>query len=77
MWLLSRSTGLLVRLARDDPDLVICGLAYVWLADRRPPSVEPLAATVLAGDRYDDIGAMQATIEAAGWTSLRQAAIDR
>ena len=31
---------------------VICGLPYVWLADRRPPSVEPLAAPVLAGDRY-------------------------
>jgi hypothetical protein len=31
---------------------VICGLPYVWLADRRPPSVAPLAAPVLAGDRY-------------------------
>ena len=31
---------------------VICGLPYVWLADRRPPAVEPLAAPVLAGDRY-------------------------
>jgi phosphonate transport system substrate-binding protein len=31
---------------------VICGLPYVWLADRRPPPVEPLAAPVLAGDRY-------------------------
>jgi phosphonate transport system substrate-binding protein len=31
---------------------VICGLPYVWLADRRPPSVEPLAAPVLAGARY-------------------------
>jgi phosphonate transport system substrate-binding protein len=31
---------------------VICGLPYVWLADRRPPSVEPLAAPVLAGGRY-------------------------
>ena len=32
---------------------VICGLPYVWLADRRPPPVEPLAAPVLAGARYD------------------------
>jgi phosphonate transport system substrate-binding protein len=32
---------------------VLCGLPYVWLADRRPPPVEPLAAPVLAGDRYD------------------------
>jgi phosphonate transport system substrate-binding protein len=31
---------------------VICGLPYVWLAARQPPSVEPLAAPVLAGDRY-------------------------
>jgi phosphonate transport system substrate-binding protein len=31
---------------------VICGLPYVWLAARRPPAVEPLAAPVLAGDRY-------------------------
>jgi phosphonate transport system substrate-binding protein len=31
---------------------VICGLPYVWLAARRPPSVEPLAAPILAGDRY-------------------------
>ena len=31
---------------------VICGLPYVWLADRRPPPVEPLAAPVLSGDRY-------------------------
>jgi phosphonate transport system substrate-binding protein len=31
---------------------VICGLPYVWLADRRPAPVEPLAAPVLAGDRY-------------------------
>jgi len=31
---------------------VICGLPYVWLADRRPPPVEPLVAPVLAGDRY-------------------------
>jgi phosphonate transport system substrate-binding protein len=31
---------------------VLCGLPYVWLADRRPPPVEPLAAPVLAGDRY-------------------------
>jgi phosphonate transport system substrate-binding protein len=31
---------------------VICGLPYVWLADRQPPPVEPLAAPVLAGDRY-------------------------
>jgi phosphonate transport system substrate-binding protein len=31
---------------------VICGLPYVWLADRRPPPVEPLAAPVLSGPRY-------------------------
>jgi phosphonate transport system substrate-binding protein len=31
---------------------VICGLPYVWLADRHPASVEPLAAPVLDGDRY-------------------------
>jgi len=31
---------------------VICGLPYVWLAARRPPAVEPLAAPVLTGDRY-------------------------
>jgi phosphonate transport system substrate-binding protein len=31
---------------------VICGLPYVWLADRRPPPVEPLAAPVLHGPRY-------------------------
>jgi phosphonate transport system substrate-binding protein len=31
---------------------VICGLPYVWLADRHPAPVEPLAAPVLAGDRY-------------------------
>jgi phosphonate transport system substrate-binding protein len=39
--------------AEGEADLgVICGLPYVWLADRRPPPVEPLAAPVLAGDRY-------------------------
>jgi phosphonate transport system substrate-binding protein len=27
---------------------VICGLPYVWLAARRPPPVEPLAAPVLS-----------------------------
>jgi phosphonate transport system substrate-binding protein len=38
---------------RGEADVgVICGLPYVWLADRRPPPVEPLAAPVLAGDRY-------------------------
>ena len=38
---------------RGEVDLgVICGLPYVWLAARRPPPVEPLAAPVLAGDRY-------------------------
>ena len=31
---------------------VLCGLPYVWLADRQPPPVEPLAAPVLAGPRY-------------------------
>jgi phosphonate transport system substrate-binding protein len=31
---------------------VICGLPYVWLADRRPPPVEALAAPVLSGARY-------------------------
>ena len=36
-----------------DADLgVICGLPYVWLADRHPAPVEPLAAPVLAGARY-------------------------
>ena len=123
----------------------ICGLPYVWLAARRPPPVEPLAAQVLAielrdrptlaeglrvvgafgpstiqpvvaasrlpgplkdqvrdllvglgddpaarpvldyglierftpmGDAdYDDIRAMLAAIEAAGWTSLTQRAV--
>jgi phosphonate transport system substrate-binding protein len=39
---------------RGEADIgVICGLPYVWLADRHPPPVEPLAAPVLAGDRYD------------------------
>jgi phosphonate transport system substrate-binding protein len=38
---------------RGEADLgVICGLPYVWLADRRPAPVQPLAAPVLAGDRY-------------------------
>jgi phosphonate transport system substrate-binding protein len=38
---------------RGEADLgVICGLPYVWLAARRPPPVEPLAAPVLSGDRY-------------------------
>jgi phosphonate transport system substrate-binding protein len=38
---------------RGEADLgVICGLPYVWLADRRPPAVEPLAAPVLIGARY-------------------------
>jgi phosphonate transport system substrate-binding protein len=31
---------------------VVCGLPYVWLADRQPRPVEPLAAPILAGDRY-------------------------
>jgi phosphonate transport system substrate-binding protein len=31
---------------------VICGLPYVWLAARRQPPVEPLAAAVLHGARY-------------------------
>jgi phosphonate transport system substrate-binding protein len=38
---------------QGDADLgVICGLPYVWLADRHPPPVEPLAAPVLSGERY-------------------------
>jgi phosphonate transport system substrate-binding protein len=38
---------------RGEADLgVICGLPYVWLADRRPPQVEPLAAPVPVGARY-------------------------
>jgi phosphonate transport system substrate-binding protein len=38
---------------RGEADLgVICGLPYVWLAARRPPPVEPLAAPVLHGARY-------------------------
>jgi phosphonate transport system substrate-binding protein len=38
---------------RGEVDLgVICGLPYVWLAARHPAPVEPLAAPVLAGDRY-------------------------
>jgi phosphonate transport system substrate-binding protein len=38
---------------RGEADLgVMCGLPYVRLAARRPPPVEPLAAPVLAGDRY-------------------------
>ena len=38
---------------RGDADLgVICGLPYVWLAARNPAPVEPLAAPVLAGERY-------------------------
>jgi phosphonate transport system substrate-binding protein len=38
---------------RGQADLgVICGLPYVWLADRHPAPVQPLAAPVLAGDRY-------------------------
>ena len=38
---------------RGEADLgVICGLPYVWLADRRPPPVEPLAAPILSGARY-------------------------
>jgi phosphonate transport system substrate-binding protein len=38
---------------RGEADLgVICGLPYVWLADRHPAPVEPLAAPVLRGARY-------------------------
>jgi phosphonate transport system substrate-binding protein len=38
---------------RGDADFgVICGLPYVWLAARNPDPVEPLAAPVLAGERY-------------------------
>jgi phosphonate transport system substrate-binding protein len=55
---LGRPVGLVVGRSFDqfeqgEADLgVICGLPYVWLADRRPPPVEPLAAPVLTGDRY-------------------------
>jgi phosphonate transport system substrate-binding protein len=55
---LARSVELVVGSSFDqfeqgEVDLgVICGLPYVWLAERRPPPVEPLAAPVLAGDRY-------------------------
>jgi phosphonate transport system substrate-binding protein len=55
---LSRPVELVVGTSFDQFELgeadlgVICGLPYVWLADRRSPSVEPLAAPVLAGDRY-------------------------
>jgi phosphonate transport system substrate-binding protein len=38
---------------RGEADLgVICGLPYVWMADRHPSPVEPLAAPVLHGARY-------------------------
>ena len=38
---------------RGEADLgVICGLPYVWLAERHPAPVEPLAAPVLVGARY-------------------------
>ena len=38
---------------RGEADVgVICGLPYVWLADRYPSPVEPLAAPVLHGARY-------------------------
>jgi phosphonate transport system substrate-binding protein len=38
---------------RGEADLgVICGLPYVWLANRHPAPVEPLAAPVLRGARY-------------------------
>jgi phosphonate transport system substrate-binding protein len=38
---------------RAEADLgVLCGQPYVWLADRQPCPVEPLAAPVLTGDRY-------------------------
>jgi ABC transporter, phosphonate, periplasmic substrate-binding protein len=41
------------QLERGQADLgVICGLPYVWLADRRPSPVEPLAGPVLTGERY-------------------------
>ena len=55
---LGRSVELVVGSSFDqfqpgEADLgVICGLPYVWLADRHPAPVEPLAAPVLAGDRY-------------------------
>jgi phosphonate transport system substrate-binding protein len=31
---------------------VICGLPYVWLANRRPAPITPQAAPILTGDRY-------------------------
>jgi phosphonate transport system substrate-binding protein len=55
---LGRSVELVVgtsfdQFERGEVDLgVICGLPYVWLAARQPRPVEPLAAPVLAGDRY-------------------------
>jgi phosphonate transport system substrate-binding protein len=32
----------------------ICGLPYVWKADRRDPQIDLLAAPVMQGDRYQD-----------------------
>jgi len=57
---LGRPVALLVgtsfdQFQRGEADLgVVCGLPYVWLADRQPRPVEPLAAPVLSGDRYDN-----------------------
>lgn len=40
---------------RGDIDVVwICGLPYVWKADRQGNDIELLAAPVIAGDRYRD-----------------------
>jgi phosphonate transport system substrate-binding protein len=58
---------------------VICGLPYVWLADRHPPPVELLAAPVLVGARYggrpvyySDV-IVRATARSAAWRSYAAA----
>lgn len=66
---LSQKLGLKVGLAdelnwaererRFDQDKIqvcwICGLPYVWKADRNPAEIELLAAPVMRGDRYRDM----------------------
>ena len=32
----------------------ICGLPYIWKAERKPPRIELLAAAVMQGERYQD-----------------------